>query len=101
MNDKMNYTPEELKTLVTPIAEKYNVERICLFGSRARGDNSSESDYDFCIIPYKDMSLIQLSNFLIDLKETLQSEVDVVCEDSVNPKFLESVSADRRVLYEV
>ncbi len=97
----MDYTLEELKTLIAPIAEKYGVERVYLFGSRARGDNTSESDYDFCIVPDKGMSLIKLSGFLLDLKESLDSEVDIVCEDSIDPEFLRSISEDRRILYEI
>lgn len=97
----MDYTLDELKTILAPIAEKYGVERICIFGSRARGDNTPESDYDFCIVPDKSMSLIELSGFLLDLKEALESEVDVICEDSIDPEFMRFISDDRRVLYEI
>ncbi len=97
----MNYTLEELKAIIAPIAERYDVERVSLFGSRARGDNTADSDYDFCIIPNKEMSLIELSSFLLDLKDALDSEVDIVCEDSIDQEFLGHISVDRRVLYEV
>lgn len=32
------YTIEEIKNVVTPIAQKYGVDNIYLFGSYARGD---------------------------------------------------------------
>ena len=54
----MNYTAEELKEIIRPVAEKYDIIRISLFGSRACGDSTSESDYDFCILPRYDVSLI-------------------------------------------
>lgn len=97
----MDYTIEELKDIVAPIAEKYNVKRVSLFGSRARGDYTSESDYDFCIDVDKYMSLIKLSGFRLDLVDALGSDVDVVCEDSISSRFLKMISEDRRVLYEV
>ncbi|MBQ7569540.1 MAG: nucleotidyltransferase domain-containing protein, partial [Synergistaceae bacterium] len=40
---------EELKKIVAPIAEKRGVDKVYLFGSRARGDNRPDSDYDFII----------------------------------------------------
>jgi predicted nucleotidyltransferase len=40
---------EELRTIVAPVAHKYGVDKIYLFGSVARGDYDDDSDYDFCI----------------------------------------------------
>ena len=34
------YSAEEIKTIIIPIAEKYGVLRIYLFGSYARGDKT-------------------------------------------------------------
>lgn len=38
-----------IKNLIN-IGKKYNVEKVILFGSRARKDNSNNSDYDIAII---------------------------------------------------
>lgn len=38
---------EKLKKVISPIAEKYGLEAVYLFGSQARGDSLVESDYDF------------------------------------------------------
>ena len=40
------YTIEEIKTILEPIARKYGVERVYLFGSYARGDATENSDVD-------------------------------------------------------
>ncbi|MDR2698771.1 MAG: nucleotidyltransferase domain-containing protein [Candidatus Methanoplasma sp.] len=42
----------ELRGIVAPIAKKYGMIRVYLFGSRARGDNNEESDFDFCVVIY-------------------------------------------------
>lgn len=42
----MVYSIEEIKRRVTPIAEKYKIPAIYLFGSYARGTVSSNSDID-------------------------------------------------------
>lgn len=39
-------TIEEIKRAVTPICERYGVERLSLFGSYARGEADEKSDVD-------------------------------------------------------
>ena len=39
-----------LSKLIAPIAEKYGVERVYLFGSRARGDARPDSDWDVLVL---------------------------------------------------
>lgn len=47
------------KKIITQEVEKFGfkVEKIILFGSRARGDFSKDSDWDFLVIVDKDASL--------------------------------------------
>lgn len=40
----------ELETAVKKIVEEYQPEKIILFGSRVRGEERPDSDYDFIII---------------------------------------------------
>ena len=40
------YTIEELRRIIAPIAKKYGVSRIFLFGSTARGTDGPDSDID-------------------------------------------------------
>ena len=41
------FTIENIIALVKPLAEKYQVQQIYLFGSYARGEADSDSDLDF------------------------------------------------------
>jgi predicted nucleotidyltransferase len=92
---------EELCRIVAPIAEKRGVERIYLFGSRARGDGDEESDYDFYIIPGRISSLIGLGGLMNDLTEALGREVDIVSENPrIKEDFMQEVLRDRRLVYE-
>ena len=43
------YTIDEIKNIVTPIAEKYQIAHVYLFGSFARGDFDEQSDIDISI----------------------------------------------------
>ena len=82
------------------IASEYGIERVYLFGSRARGTAGPDSDYDLCIIPGKDTSLLDIGEFLIDCKEALEHGVDVVSETSIGPALYNAIHRDRKLLYE-
>ena len=43
------FTIRDIKDLVKPIAEKYKVKEIYLFGSYARGEADESSDLDFLV----------------------------------------------------
>ncbi|MCL2148150.1 MAG: nucleotidyltransferase domain-containing protein [Methanomassiliicoccaceae archaeon] len=91
---------EELCRIVTPIAEKYGADGIYLFGSRARGDNSVISDYDFYVIRGRIRGLA-LCGLHRELEETLGSGVDIVTSGArLSDDFLQEVLRDRRLVYE-
>jgi len=98
---KQNLSFEELCEIVAPIAIKRGVDKIYLFGSRARGDNDAESDYDFYIIPGQIKSLIGLSGLMQDLEEALGKNVDIISEGPhLKEDLLQEVLRDRRLVYE-
>lgn len=45
-HESVDYVLEQIKA----IAIKYKTEKVLLFGSRARGDNTSVSDYDIAVV---------------------------------------------------
>ena len=91
---------EQLKDLIRGVASQYCFVRVYLFGSRARGDYRSNSDYDFCIVPSTGCTLFDLGGFLMDMEEILGSDVNVVSERGLKKSFLESIESERRVVYE-
>lgn len=95
-------TFEELCEVVAPIAIKHGIDRIYLFGSRARGDNQTDSDYDFCLAVPAEYDLFDLGRIMYDLQEALGTRVDLVCEDNVdgNSYLAEEILRDRRIVFE-
>lgn len=91
---------EELCDVVKPIAKEYRMLRVYLFGSRARGDNRSDSDYDFCVVTSDDCDLFELSGFFADLKNALGAEIDLVCQETLQDDFSKEVLRDRVLVYE-
>ena len=45
----MVYTVDEIRQIVHPIAERYGLQAVYLFGSYARGTASEDSDIDLLI----------------------------------------------------
>jgi predicted nucleotidyltransferase len=64
------------KELIKKIAKKYNIDSVGIFGSRARGDHSEDSDYDIFVIG--DLSLDMELNFEGELEKHLNTSVDVI-----------------------
>ncbi|MDR3282688.1 MAG: nucleotidyltransferase domain-containing protein [Candidatus Methanoplasma sp.] len=89
----------EMCATVSAIAIKHGMKRMCLFGSRARGDNTPDSDYDFCVLPDKACDLFRLGSFLVDLREALGRDVDIVCEDSLRDDFRKEIFAEMKLIY--
>ena len=88
-----------LSNNIAPIAIKYGVERIKLFGSRARGEEHAQSDYDFLISRGKINSLIKYFAFVGELEELLGSHVDVITDTSDNEDLINEAETDGILLY--
>ena len=71
------YTIEKIKDIVKPIANKYNVQSIYLFGSYARGDANENSDLDFLVFGGDKFKLTNIFALAEDLRAAFQKQVDV------------------------
>lgn len=97
---KKQPTQEELGKILGPVAEKYNIPRIYLFGSRARGDNRPDSDYDIVIdVNSWDFSVWDFFDCQEDLEQTLGKNVDLVALDDIYGKFRERVLNEMVLAY--
>ncbi|MDR1620013.1 MAG: nucleotidyltransferase domain-containing protein, partial [Clostridiales bacterium] len=82
----MIYTLDELKRKIAPIARKYDIPAVYVFGSYARGEATDESDVDLLISRQgsKIVSLFDLGALYNDLNEELGIGLDLVTEDSLS-----------------
>lgn len=69
---------EEITEKVKPIAKKYNLKEVYLFGSYARGEAEEESDIDFVIDSSRIKDYDELFDLQEDLEKVLNSSVDIV-----------------------
>lgn len=91
-----------LKKMIRPIAKKYGVESVYLFGSRARGDYRADSDFDFYIKKGRIRGYFALGGFFEELKEAVQAEIDLVSQDEeeLDAYLREAIRKDGILLYE-
>ena len=103
------YKIEEIAARVAPIAKKYRLAAVYLFGSYARGEADADSDVDLLV----DISgtgidtLMKLGGLYNDLEEALGVSIDLVTLDSMETptdrrsqlRFRETVKKERRMIY--
>lgn len=70
-------TMEAITALVRPLAKKYHVKEIYLFGSYARGEADAQSDLDFLVFGGEGFHLTEILALGEELREVLQKEVDI------------------------
>lgn len=74
-------TIDEIQERIQPIAEKYKLKKVSLFGSYARGEATPDSDVDLYIIDSPDSYKgIPWGAFAIytDLEDALNKKVDII-----------------------
>ena len=69
------YTIDEIKELVAPVAARYDIEAIYLFGSYARGEAEANSDIDLRVEASRIKSLMTFGGLYSDLEEDRKSVV--------------------------
>lgn len=95
----MNYTIEDIGKKAIPIAKKYGVRELGLFGSYAKGEANDESDVDFYINKGRIEGLFQYFSFVNELEEELKCHVDVVTTGIEDKVFLEKIMREGVRLY--
>lgn len=96
---QMPYTIEELRRIITPIAQAHGLRSVSLFGSYSKGTARRDSDVDLKIEKGSVMSLFQLSGLRLDIEDALKVPVDLVTNDSSDHEFLDMIAKDEVLLY--
>lgn len=104
----MILTIEEITKKVAPIAKKYNLKEVYLFGSYARGEAREDSDIDLLYVKFDNsMSLTTKYMLLDELEDGLGKKVDLVSLQAfvMNKKvpgtdeILENIEQEREEIY--
>ncbi len=102
------YTVEEIKRRVLPIARKYELSAVYLFGSYARGEATSDSDIDLLVdLRGSTVRGLDIGALYNDLRDALEKELDLVTVASLEYPtqrrgqlhFRETVKRERVMIY--
>lgn len=90
-------TVENIVNLVKPIAEKYRVREMYLFGSYARGEAREDSDLDFLVFGGEDFKPTLIFALAEDIREALNRNADVfeIREIDTDSEFYASIMKER------
>jgi predicted nucleotidyltransferase len=105
----MIYTTDEIRQKIIPIAEKYQLQRVYVFGSYARNEATDTSDVD--VLVDTTGSIVQgwiIGGLYNDLCETFGDEIDLITTNALTqdegqdrtPWFTENVMKERLLVYD-
>lgn len=96
----MIYTIDEIRRKAVPIAKKYGVKRLSLFGSYARGEADDQSDVDFLMDGGKIRGMLSYFSLVYALEDEFGCHVDLVTYGIQDKEFLAEIMKDEVLLYE-
>jgi predicted nucleotidyltransferase len=106
----MIYSLEQIKELAEPIAHKYGLNALWVFGSYARGEATEDSDVDF-LLDFTDSIATSLCGYLDminEFEQILGKKVDIISTSTLYgtrirkyfSRFMNIVDNERILLYE-
>ncbi|MBR0514884.1 MAG: nucleotidyltransferase domain-containing protein [Clostridia bacterium] len=99
MSDKI-YTLDEIRSIANPIARRYNIAGLYLFGSYARGEATAQSDLDFRVDRGNMTDFLELGGLYSDLEAGFaQKKLDVLTTQMLSPDFLEQIKPEEVLIY--
>ena len=74
----------EIQRIVRPLAEKYHISEVYIFGSYARNEATAKSDIDFLVFGGKEFKLTSIFAFAEELRRAIDKDIDVFEINEVN-----------------
>lgn len=93
------YTLKEIIDIARPIAMRYGVSAMYLFGSYARGDATAKSDMDFRVDRGSIEDMLELGGLYSELEDNFGKKLDVLTTQMLSPDFLKEISNEEIVIY--
>lgn len=106
MDNEYVYSLKEIAERIAPVAEKYNIPKVYVFGSYARGEATPDSDVDL-MIEVGDLHGLEVIEVLESFKDVLNKPVDMITARSLSQDrtkkyskiFIENLEKEKIVIY--
>ena len=96
-------TLEKVKKVIAEekeiLTKKYNIERIGIFGSVVRGEDTDKSDVDLIVDFKKPIGLMDLVGLEFYLSDKIGRKVEVATRKSLSPYIQDRVFKQERTIY--
>ncbi len=89
---------QEKRAEILAIAAKHGASNVRIFGSVARGEDTTSSDVDILVDMHGDRSLLDLVALKQDIEELLGRKADVLTEESISRYLRDRIRAEARPL---
>ena len=90
---------EKIREKVKPVAKKYNLAYVWIFGSYAKKKQKKNSDIDIIVRTEDVAKGFKIVEVKFALEEALQKEVDIVTTGSIKGSLLEDENLEEVLLY--
>lgn len=90
---------DDIAAKVGPIARRYGVPKVYVYGSYARGEADTDSDIDLCIERGRIRDYFELGHFETDIENALGKRVDITTTGA-SKQFIDSIRKDMVLIYE-
>lgn len=91
----------EINTSIIDYLRPYSPERIGIFGSFARREETPESDIDILVKFKRTLSLLDIAKIRRELSQILGRDIDLVTESSIKNERLKTyIYRDLKVIFE-
>ncbi|MBQ7638444.1 MAG: nucleotidyltransferase domain-containing protein [Clostridia bacterium] len=106
----MIFTVDELRSKISPIAKKYGLREVYLFGSYARSEATDDSDVDILIdrTGSSIKGMFDMGSLYADLRECIGKDIDLVTTQTLEqagtrqriPMFVKNLYSERVKIYD-
>ncbi len=90
---------EKIKEKIKPVAEKYHLVYVWIFGSYAKKKQKEDSDIDIIVRTEDVLGGFKIVEVKFALEEALEKQVDIITTDSIKGSLLEGENLEEVLLY--
>lgn len=91
---------EKISEKIKPVAKKYNLMYVWVFGSYAKKKQKKDSDIDILVRTEDVAEGFKIVEVKLALEQVLKKEVDIVTTGSIKGSLLENEQLDEVLVYE-